>query len=328
MMMTNTSNPLPVKVRHSFIKIPTGSELSKRQLPIMSVDSGIPGPVVWLTACCHGDEVGGVVIIQEIFKKIRNKTILSRGSVFAFPLMNPIGFETASRRIPLSNEDLNRSFPGNKDGSLGERLADMIFTTILKTNPTVVLDLHNDWIKSIPYVLIDPEHRGMLSEVYQATENFGSKTGFLMIRDTEEIQKSLCFSLHKQNIPAMTLELGESCIINEKNVAYGVKSIEQILAYLKMIKPEKEPFQYHLPEINHGKILNYFARPYSSTSGIIRFLVKPGERVKKGQAVAKIYNTFGRLQQTLAALHDGVVLGHSDSSVAFPGKPILAFGIE
>ncbi len=327
-MIKNNANPLPLKVRHSFIKILTGSELSKRKLPIMSANSGIPGPVVWLTACCHGDEVGGIVIIQEIFKKIRNRKILLKGSVFAFPLMNPIGFETASRNITLSNEDLNRSFPGNKDGSLGERIADMIFTTILKTNPTIVLDLHNDWIKSIPYVLIDPENMGGLAKVYKKTEGFGSKTGFLMVRDTEEIKKSLCFSLHKQNIPAITLELGEPRIINEKNVAYGVKSIEQILVDLKMIKLENEPFQYNLPEIYQGKILNYFSRPYSSTSGLIRFLVKPGELVKKGKPVAKIYNTFGRLQQTLVALHDGVVLGHSDSSVAFPGKPILAFGIE
>jgi hypothetical protein len=29
----------------------------------------------------------------------------------------------------------------------------------------------------------------------------------------------------------------------------------------------------------------------------------------------------------MAAIEDGIVLGHSDSSVAFPGVPVMAFGI-
>jgi len=95
-----------------------------------------------------------------------------------------------------------------------------------------------------------------------------------------------------------------------------------------MIKPVNEQFQYQIPDMYKGKILKYFAKPQSTTSGIIRFLVKPGDIVKKDQTLGKIYNTFGRLQKTLTALHDGIVLGHCDSSVAFPGMPVLAFGIE
>jgi hypothetical protein len=294
----------------------------------MSADSGNPGPVVWLTACSHGDEVGGVVIIQEIFKKIRRERNLIKGAIFAFPLMNPIGFETASRHITLSKEDLNRSFPGNKDGSLGERIADIIFTTILKTHPRIVLDLHNDWIKSMPYALIEPDRDPKLSDVNRTSDLFASTTGLLVVRDTEEIHNSLCVNLHKHNIAALTLELGEPNIINEKNVEYGVRSIEKILLYLEMVKPVNELFQYQIPDMYKGKILKYFAKPQSTTSGIIRFLVKPGDIVKKDQTLCKIYNTFGRLQKTLTALHDGIVLGHCDSCVAFPGMPVLAFGIE
>ena len=110
------------KVKYSFIKILTGSDLSRRRLPFMSIESRNTGPSVWLTACGHGDEVGGMVVIQEIFKILRKKPLL-KGSVYAFPLMNPIGFETASRNITLSKEDLNRSFPGNINGSLAERIA-------------------------------------------------------------------------------------------------------------------------------------------------------------------------------------------------------------
>jgi uncharacterized protein len=180
----------------------------------------------------------------------------------------------------------------------------------------------------MPYALIDPDRDPKLSDVNRTIDLFASTTGLLVVRDTEEIHNSLCVNLHKHNIAALTLELGEPNIINEKNVEYGVRSIQKILLYLEMIKPVNEPFQYQIPDMYKGKILKYFAKPQSTTSGIIRFLVKPGDIVKKDQTLCKIYNTFGRLQKTLTALHDGIVLGHCDSCVAFPGMPVLAFGIE
>ena len=67
--------------------------------------------------------------------------------------------------------------------------------------------------------------------------------------------------------------------------------------------------------------------PLSSTSGIIRFLTSAGENIKSGQTVAKIYNAFGKLQEVLIAENDGLVLGCSDTSLAFPGFPVMAFGL-
>jgi len=314
------------KIKYSFLKILTGSDLSRRRLPFMVAESINPGPIIWLTACGHGDEVGGIVIIQEIFKRIRKNNLL-KGALYAFPLMNPIGFETGSRHIALSKEDLNRSFPGNKNGSLAERIADKIFSTIILTNPTLVLDLHHDWRKSIPYTLIDPNPIIGNTEAYEKTKMFSKKTGFLIILDTGEVKKTLSHSLLQESIPALTLELGESDVINEKNIEYGVKSIWNILSYLEMIEPLEEEFNYSVPEIYRDRILRYSDKPLSSASGIIRFFTRPGDVVNKNQPVARIYNTFGKLQETISTVSDGIVLGYSDSSVAFPGVPVMAFGI-
>jgi predicted deacylase len=49
-------------------------------------------------------------------------------------------------------------------------------------------------------------------------------------------------------------------------------------------------------------------------------------QVRPDQAVCRIYNVFGKLQETLCAQRTGVVLGHADSSVALPGMPLVAFG--
>ncbi|HUW17891.1 MAG TPA: succinylglutamate desuccinylase/aspartoacylase family protein [Sedimentisphaerales bacterium] len=317
---------VPQRIKYSFLKIMTGSDLSRRRLPFMSVQSANPGPVVWLTGCIHGDEVTGIVTIQEVFKRIQRQHLL-RGAVHAFPLMNPIGFETVSRNITLSREDLNRAFPGNPNGSLAERIAERIFSTIRQTNPSLVLDLHNDWMKSIPYTLIDPNPGGAYKAAYEKTKAVAGKSGFLIILETEELTKSFTYNLLQHNIPALTIELGESYVVNEENVEYGVKSILAILAHLEMVENTDAPFSFQLPQPARGKVLKFSPQPVSSASGIIRFLVNPGDLVRKGQPVAKIYNTFGKLLDTILSQADGIVLGHSDSSVAFPGAPVMAFGI-
>ncbi|HIJ72562.1 MAG TPA: hypothetical protein HPP83_00535 [Candidatus Hydrogenedentes bacterium] len=315
-----------VNIRYSFKKIMTGSDLSRRRLPLMCATSANPGPLVWLTACGHGDEVSGIVVIQEIFRSIRRR--LLRGAVRAFPLMNPLGFETGSRTITMSREDLNRSFPGNPNGSLGERIAHHIFGAITEVRPTLVLDLHNDWMESIPYVLLDRAPGGSHRVAYGGAIRASKETGLCLIVDTEELNRSLSYNLLLHDIPALTLELGKPYVVSESNVAYGLETIWNILAYLEMVAPRDMPFRYPLPAgYGEGKLLKYSDKPYGARTGIIRFLAKPGDIVKAGQPLAKIVNAFGRHQETINAMQEAIVLGHSDSSAAFPGMPVMAFGI-
>lgn len=314
------------KTEFSFIKILTGSDLSNRRLPIMSIKSINPGPIVWLTACVHGDEVGSMVVTQEIFRKIKKRGLL-KGTIYAFPLLNPLGFENYSRNITLSKEDINRTFPGKEKGSLAEMIAYKIFNTIIETKPALVLDLHNDWRRSIPYTILDPMPEGTSKDVYNSTKVFGKKTEFPLILDTDDINTSLAYNMLKKNIPSLTLELGESYVVNETDVKYGVGAVWNVLAYLQMVNPLEKPLNYRMPIEVKDKILIYSQEPCTSSSGIIRFLVKPEDIVRKGDPIAKIYNSIGKLVETLNALEDGIVLGYSDSSLAFPGAAIMAFGV-
>ncbi len=290
----------------------------------MIMESIQPGPVLWLTGCMHGDEIGGTVVIHEIFKRLRKK--LTCGTVHAFPLMNPMGFETASRTIVLSKEDLNRSFPGNNKGTIAERIAYIIFSQIIQTHPALVLDLHNDWNKSVPYVLCDPFSGIQDRELRQRIKDFAHTSGLLLVEDSETIKKSLSFTILQKNIPALTLELGESLTINEKNIENGVNAIWNILMNLGMVPRDREYFHYPAHELVSNKILRYSLQPLSATSGIIHFLKKPGQIAYRGQKIARINNAFGKTTEIITTAADGVVLGHSDYAVTFPGAPVMAFG--
>ena len=317
-------------LKYSFIKILTGSDLSSRRLAVMEIKGREPGPVLWLTGCVHGDEVGGVIIIQEVFRRLAKDGLLA-GTVLAFPVMNPIGFENNSRQISPSQEDLNRSFPGQADGTMAERLADTIFSYIKNTEPNLVLDLHNDWLASIPYTLIDPHPGQKHKEAYEQSKTFARMAGFPIIDEEEqdlaektELKRSLSGSLLQIDIPALTLEIGGDYVSNEKNITAGVEAIFNILKYLKMIEDG-------LPEVRsskNDKILNYSHQPECSTSGLIRFNIEQGQKVKKGETLARIYNVFGKLVETLTAKSDALVLGHADSAVALPGLPVVALGVD
>jgi predicted deacylase len=176
--------------------------------------------------------------------------------------------------------------------------------------------------------LIDND-RKFGKKTYEKTKSFARKTGFVIIVDTDNQTGTLSYNLIMNNVPALTLELGEPYLINEKNVEFGLMAIWNILADLKMINLDKDPFEYPVPPAyGAGKLLTYLDKPYSSKSGIIRFIANPGESIRKDQPFARLVNAFGKHQETVRAVNDGIVLGHSDSSVVFPGMPIMAFGIS
>jgi hypothetical protein len=319
-------------IEYSFKDIHTGSDLSLRRLEVIEARSSKKGPLVWLTGGIHGDEVGGIVVIQEIIKRLKKFPLL-KGTVKCLPLMNPMGFETATRSIPISEEDLNRSFPGDPNGSFAQRLAEIIFKTITATKPSLVLDLHNDWTLSVPYVLLDSKHSVNNKSLYEKIRLQAERSKFWIVEETddalvgENIEKTLTGSLVVNEIPAITLELGEAYVVNEDNVADGVHSIWNILFHLGMVRELDEYVGQRARQPFAVEVLKYSQRPSASRFGIIRYLTKPGEIVDKGQEVAKIYSILGKLVETIKAEEKAVVLGLTDSGVAVPGSPVIAFGI-
>ena len=133
--------------------------------------------------------------------------------------------------------------------------------------------------------------------------------------------------MNMKGIPALTMELGESLIINEKNVASGTSAVMSILYELGMIGRQAGTINLDLPAKVKGRILTYSSKPLCSSSGIIRFNKKPGELVRTGDRIARVYNAFGKLNETITSVHDGIILGHNDYAVAYPGSPVMAFGV-
>jgi predicted deacylase len=309
-------------------------DLTRRRIPSITATSRVDGPTVFITAGAHGDEVGGVVVVHEVFRRLR-KTPLFKGTLRALPLMNPSGFEQVTRTIADSREDLNRAFPGksaHSGGSFAQQLAHSIHSTIVAAKPALAIDLHNDWRHSIPYAVLDAYPGPKARSAYRYAIGAAAKTGFVSLREradeSEEYQGSLSASLLRVGIPALTVELGESDVVNEANVDRGVRAIFNVLASMGMAAPlpgDAPPSP--IPPAFRKKALRYSELPRSPGAGIVRFTVRPGGVVKPGMPIARISNSLGKVEHVVRAVHQGIVLGHRDTAVAYPGMALMAFAV-
>ena len=292
---------------------------------MLVAESKQPGPVVWLTACIHGDEVGGTAIVHDVFARLR-KEGLTRGAVHAFPLVNSMGFETVSRFLNTDREDLNRCFPGNPKGSMGEQIARRLYDTIMKSAPSLVIDLHNDWVQSIPHVLLDPPHAYPNRKTARRTLQLACATGLLLVEDSDvfhPLRNTLAGAVVDAGVPAYTIEAGGAYAVVEEGVAAGTEAVLATLLSMEMI-------DWFAPADSSATPapLRYTNRPLCSTSGLIRFDVRPGQKIREGQRLAEVFSAFGSREESLLATSHGFVLGLEDHARVLPGREVIAIAEE
>ena len=98
------------------------------RIPIHIRRAAEDGPVVFVTAALHGDEINGTGAVRQLIQDADFR--LLRGSVILVPVLNLLAFDRHSRYLP-DRRDLNRSFPGSANGSLASRMAHIIFDEIV-----------------------------------------------------------------------------------------------------------------------------------------------------------------------------------------------------
>ncbi|MDX1561730.1 MAG: succinylglutamate desuccinylase/aspartoacylase family protein [Gammaproteobacteria bacterium] len=312
-----------LKLSKRLIDITGMRDIIQRRIPVLTLDSKKPGPVVWLIGCIHGDEPGGVAIIHDVFKLMR-ETDMACGTLNALPLVNSMGFENVSRFINSDREDLNRCFPGDAKGTMGERIARRLFDLIIKTEPDLVIDLHNDWIQSVPYLLLEQRSRFRDRDVRKRTIELAAGTGLLIVQESapdDDAAGALSGAMVAAGVPSFTVEAGGAGGIVEASIASGKRAVVGALHRLGMTGPGAEQF---VPAARKPRVLDYTSHPRCTSSGIIRFAVTPGQQIEAEQKLAEVYSAFGSIEETLRADASGYVLGVSDHARVVPGTEIVA----
>lgn len=267
------------------------------------------GPVVFVTAALHGDEINGTGAIHQLVQD--DEFQLLKGSVILIPVLNLPAFDRHSRYLP-DRRDLNRSFPGSPDGSLANRMASTIFNEIIP-RCDYGIDLHTAPIRRTNY----PNIRGDLTDpqVRMLAESFGAE----IIINNKGPKGSWRREACNAGCPTIIMEGGEVWKVEPGIVKTTIRGLKNVFRKLEMLDSPEDSPDYQII-IEKSKWIR------ADRGGFLNFHIKPGDIIEKGQALATSTTLLGREQSTLFAPFNAVVIGMTSLPAISPGEPICNLG--
>jgi predicted deacylase len=277
-------------------------------LPIYISRARQDGPTLLLTAGLHGDEINGVEIVRRL---IADKLAQpENGTVIAVPIVNIYGFLQQARYLP-DGKDLNRSFPGNKNGSLASRVAYAIVNHIL---PKIDygIDFHTGGASKDNH----PQIRCVLSN--QTNLKLAKAFSPPFILNSNFINKSFRKAAQRRKKSIIVYEAGESLRFDDFAIQEGINGTLRLMKELGMCSIAPEP--------NSSMILYKSIWVRAKVSGLFRTHLKPGDFVEKAQSVGSITDPFGESQLNITTSVSGYVVGLNHMPVVNAGDAIIHIG--
>lgn len=277
-------------------------------MPLQVICGRRPGPVMFVSAAIHGDELNGVEIIHRLLKRKELSSI--KGTLLAVPIVNVHGFLNQSRYLP-DRRDLNRSFPGSAKGSIAARLAHLFYTQVV-SKAEYGIDLHTGALNRSNL----PQIRGNLDD--PDTLALAKAFGVPVIVNANIRDDSLRDCAAEIGMPVLIYEAGEALRFDELSIRAGLRGILNVMRAIGMLAARRHPSKQSSPVLARS---TSWAR--APASGIVTTQVQLGSSVTKGQILAKISDPLGDAEEKLISPFDGIVIGRSNLPLAHEGDALF-----
>lgn len=296
------------KIDANIAKLPSGTIID---IPILVHRSKKPGPTLLLLAGMHGDEINGVEIMRRI---IRDKFYkVECGSVICIPVINIYGFINFSRDVP-DGKDINRSFPGTKNGSLASQVAYFLMTEVIP-HIDYGIDFHTGGarINNQPQIRVktdDPENLAL-------AQAFGTK--FILnspFRD-HSLRKE-AFKLGKRII---VYEGGESLRLRKSAIDEGISGMQRVMKHLGMKSTAPESKRYTI-------LINKSTWVRANSAGLHYSFLRNGTPVKNKELMGEVCDPYGEYQIKVKAPADGHIIAINNNPVVNRGDALFHVGQE
>lgn len=280
-------------------------------MPVQVICGRRAGPVLFISAAIHGDELNGVEIIRRLLKRKSLRSI--RGTLLAVPIVNVHGFLNQSRYLP-DRRDLNRTFPGSAKGSIAARLANLFITEIV-SKADYGIDLHTGALNRSNL----PQIRANLDD--EKTLEFANAFGAPVIINSNTRDGSLRACAAELGMPVLTYEAGEALRFDEVSVRAGLRGILNAMRLIGMLPQLKNEKAVARPVI--ARSTSWVRAP---RSGIVSAKVKLGSSVTSGQRLAIVGDPLGNEETSVVASVDGIVIGCSNLPLTHEGDALFHLG--
>lgn len=108
-------------------------------LPIVSIRGG-DGPLLVFTGGNHGDEYEGPIALMNLARSLTADHI--KGQLIIIPALNFPAVMAGTRLSPIDGVNMNRAFPGRRDGTVTSMIAHFVHREIL-SRADFLLDIHS-----------------------------------------------------------------------------------------------------------------------------------------------------------------------------------------
>ncbi|EAV45405.1 Succinylglutamate desuccinylase/aspartoacylase [Roseibium aggregatum IAM 12614] len=272
-----------------------------------------PGPVMFVSAAVHGDEVIGVEIARRVLKapqlEIQELDKL-KGTLMVIPIVNAFGFLNHSRYLP-DRRDLNRSFPGSLRGSLAGRLAYLFMSEIVNRSDYGI-DLHSAAIHrtNLPQIRVSPSRADTLA----LAKAFGAP----VILTSKVRDGSLRQAGHLKGTDVLVFEAGEGLRFDEMAIRAGVSGVLRVMRALKMLGAKG------ITRPKARSILSkssYWVR--APAGGLLRPFKSVGDVVEPGMLLGITSDPFGEKERNVLAEQGGLIVGRTNLPVVNEGDGLF-----
>jgi predicted deacylase len=310
------------QVGSGWIDVPAGVDAGTR-IPITIVRGSLPGPVLALIAGTHGSEVAPILALHRVRERMEPSIV--HGTVLLVHVANLPSF--LGRTVyysPVDGKNLNRVYPGRRDGTLSERIAHAITQEIIERADYLV-DMHaGDGNESLrPYTYWNK------LGLDQRADSVGREMALAwghdhIIVDTER-PRDRAASVYTQNTahlrgkPAITTETGYLGEPAEDMIERNVEGAFRLLRYLRMLPGASRlataPIWFEQTEVLR-----------SPQTGVWHATVERGQTVQRGALLGYLTDFFGVRGAEVRAPFGGEVLYIVATPAMSEGEPVGMVG--
>lgn len=314
----STHQMTPGSIRSGLV--PIDIDGTRFELPYFLLFGKASGRRVVVTAGIHGGEYPCVEAAVRLGRTIDPSRL--RGEILIIPSANPTAFAARSIYVtPKDGKNLNRQFPGRRDGSFTEQWAAWLFENVIATGEAYV-DLHGgDMIEAlVPFTACySTEDPAVTQTSQKMAEAFGIRHVLAHPRRAEGGPSGMAvLTAAEAGIPAILAEAGGQGVWDEEDVAILHDGVLRVLDALDM-------YEHNLAGAPEPlNVLSGWSWLRSEVAGLFYPEISIGGRVQKGQPLGRIADFFGETRQELAAPADGIVLFLVTSLAMNPGDPLMA----
>jgi predicted deacylase len=255
-------------------------------IPIVVIKNGA-GPTALFVSGNHGDEYEGQVALSNLAKSLEASQV--KGRVIILPMANFPAAMAGKRTSPIDEGNLNRTFPGDADGTVTQQIAFFI-EHVLIPMADVVCDLHSGGssLMYVPCALIkrtpDPARHRQQTALLQA---FGSPLAYIAGGGNGTgTDSTLMGGVERAGKLAVGTELGGSGQVTPAALRIVERGLRNVLVHMGIL-PKKMRLKGEETRFLNVGGPEYFV--YAPDNGVFEPAVELGDEVKKGQVAGRIH---------------------------------------